>query len=138
MKKLVVLVGLVFLFSCRKDDTVDANKFAGTYHGDVQVYVNGNLDHTILNHTLIVHPATVGDFAISNNVITLSTAPIRGNALVFDRTRVGAGPSVNIYEYGTGTFVGDTLRLELYQDRLDAVSNAVLRSDKYLGKLVRQ
>src|SRR4051812_12642682 len=115
MKSILVLASLLVLWSCNKKEEENPAKYAGTYSGNVDVYLNGTLTNTIINHSLIIHPATVGDYAISNNLITRSVAPIVNNTLSFARARVGTG-LVDVYEYGTGQFSGNTLTLELYQD----------------------
>jgi len=137
MKPLLFMAGMLMLWGCTKKEDENPAKYAGTYSGNVEVYLNGTLTNTILNHSLIIHPATVGDYAISNNLITRSTAPIINNTLSFARARVGTG-QIDIYEYGTGQFSGNTLTLELYQDEEDPASHTVIRSHKYTGVLTKQ
>ena len=127
---------LLLLVGCTKKEVENPAKYAGSYIGTIEVYRNGVLLQTIPSHTIIIHPATWGDYAISNNVITRSTAPIEQNVLRFDRALVGSG-AVNIYEFGTGTFSNNTLTIEFYQEEETPATHTVTRSDKYYGVLTR-
>ena len=137
MKWMLVVLGLIVGTGCTKDKEENPALYAGTYTGDIQVYRDGVFSHTLSTHSMIIHPATWGDYAITNNVINRSTAPISNNTLHMDRAMVGTG-SVNIYEYGTGVFGNNTLTIEFYHEEENPSTHSIIRTDKFTGVLSRQ
>lgn len=137
MKGLLLVFGFVVFAGCTKNKEDNPALYAGTYTGDIEVYRNGVFSHTLSDHSIIIHPATWGDYAISNNVINRSTAPIANNILRFDRAMVGTG-AVNIYEYGQAVFGNNTLTIEFYQEEENASTQTITRTDKFTGILSRQ
>jgi hypothetical protein len=133
----LAMMSLCLLVGCSKKDEVNPARYAGRYQGDIEVNVNGTYERTIPAHTLTIHPATVGDFVISDNVIILSSGPVSDDLLILPRTRVASGTSLNVYEYGTGSFRADTLQIEFHQDEEIPSSNTVRQATVYTGKLVR-
>jgi hypothetical protein len=128
----------LILFACKKDVN-QGKQYAGSYEGDIVVTTNGDYDHTISHHHLGIEPSSTKDqFILYNNVINLATATISGHTLTLPRTLIGSGSTMNMYEYGTGEFSGDTLRIEFHQDRETPANNTAYLSEVFTGTLIRK
>src|SRR5690242_12542452 len=127
-KRLMMLIGMMaMIVACNKNDEENPARYAGRFQGDIDITVDGKNSGTIAAHTITIHPATVGDYSISDNVIILSSGTIKKDVLTLERTRVATGASLNVYEYGTGIFRGDTLQIEFHHDEEKPAGNTSVR-----------
>src|SRR5687768_11186154 len=134
MKQLLAACLMLLLFSCNKEKKADVY---GDYTGSIDVYINNTKQTALSGHVLRIYPSTdQNSIMIGQNVFVTSIAEFTGNAFSIPRTTVGTGPDMNIVEYGAGTFSGNQLSIELYQEL--KTSGTLRTTTKWHGTLYKK
>ena len=133
---LLVILGL-FINACTPDENTN-NQYQGTYIGNVDFYMNGIYGNTTSKTINLTTASTAGSFLMINSIFLSNTCNISGNNLDIPASTVGSASGIEIVEHGTGTFSGNTLTIEFYQDQVNSTTNAVVASGKWTGTLIKQ
>jgi hypothetical protein len=136
--KLSILTLTLFVSACSKtSDDIKVADLSGSYKGNINTYMNGTLSQTLNNHTIVLVPTTVvGQVTITNNVIISTSGKISGNTLTIPKSIVASNQSFSVSEYGTGTFSGNKLTIEFYQDQVSP-NGSISTVGKWTGVLTK-
>lgn len=142
MKKLLCIISIVSLFwGCNKDNNSNSsagNNYTGSYIGNVNLYINGNFHSTQSKSVSISSTNTNGLFMMPNNIFMSTTCNISGNNLLIPSATTATTSSFKVVEYGTGSFTGNTLTIEFFQDQVSLGNNSVTNVGIWRGTLTRQ
>ena len=133
MKKAFAAFVMLLLFSCKKEDALLVH---GDYSGDIEVWVNNTKQAVLKGHVISINlTADENKVTLSQNVMTSSTAELSGNRITIPRATVGTGPDMMVVEYGSGSFEGNRLTIEFFQELKAA---GMLRTTRWTGTLHRK
>jgi hypothetical protein len=143
IKKLWVLLMILVLFihACSKDENTDNQSqvnYEGTYIGNVSVYINNSFHSTQSKTITLTNISTAGRFLITNNIFMSTTCNISISNLDIPIAITASSSSLNVVEYGTGTFSGNNLTIEFHQNQVNPTTNAIIGTGKWRGTLMKQ
>jgi hypothetical protein len=137
------LASLLLLSACKKDAAEEAKKLvdhAGSYKGTVVMYVNGALNQTIRNCTIVaVNNGNREQLTLVNNLIYSYNVYLSGTSWTMPKDVAVSSVDGDLIEYGSGTFgEGGILNIDLTQEETNPGTTVVRKTKRWTGQLVRQ
>jgi len=140
MKKIILLLFIPIFFTCSDDNnSSNSASYLGSYRGNIDVFMPDpdTYHSTLYNHTIsFVSIDNSDEILIDGNLIITNVCTINGDNLIIEENIPVSTSSFYAVEYGTGTFNGDQLEIELRQYNYDN-SGTLNFSGTWIGTLTK-
>lgn len=141
MRKLIFILGILFLLSCKKNSDPDNGtivNYSGNYKGNISIAVNGSAAPGLSDYTIGVDELGNGYTTLSNNVFNASTGTFAQATLTLNKNFIAVSPTTNKVQYGTAVFSATSMTINFHEDEVETATNNVLNTKVWTGVLAKQ